>query len=387
MMKLGLVMQGGQGWMGGAQYVLNWARVLAPRSGDRHTVEIVCETSEQLDLAARSVPWCSTRAPSALLRRPARALNPALFRTLGCRPSLELLLAGAGYDFVYPTFPGIGVPTRYRYASWIPDLQHVHLPEFFSAKDRSLLDRHFRRLARHADTLVLSSQAALDDLLTFEPRAAVRVTTLRFHTLPDEKWFEGAPIEVQKRYDLPDRFLLVSNQFWRHKNHETLFRAIARLKEQRVTLVATGALDDLRAPGFVDVVRGWIRDLGIVDRVRLLGLIPRSDQVQLMRRSLAVIQPSLFEGWSTVIEDALALGKPVVASDLAVNREQLGQDATFFSPRDDKALAEILDTVWREFEPGPEREAERLARERTRRAQQMMLTQFFELARRTRNAT
>jgi glycosyltransferase involved in cell wall biosynthesis len=61
-----------------------------------------------------------------------------------------------------------------------------------------------------------------------------------------------------------------------------------------------------------------------------------------MRYAQAVIQPSLFEGWSTVIEDAISLQVPVIASNLPVNIEQLGTDGKYFDPLNPEELAEII---------------------------------------------
>ncbi len=61
-----------------------------------------------------------------------------------------------------------------------------------------------------------------------------------------------------------------------------------------------------------------------------------------MKHSQAVLQPTLFEGWSTVIEDAISLQVPVVASNLPVNIEQLGKDGVYFDPHNPSELAEIL---------------------------------------------
>ncbi|MCK4990044.1 MAG: hypothetical protein KAS29_06140, partial [Bacteroidales bacterium] len=58
--------------------------------------------------------------------------------------------------------------------------------------------------------------------------------------------------------------------------------------------------------------------------------------------SQAVLQPSLFEGWSTVIEDARSLQVPVVASSLAVNQEQLGEGGVYFDPHKPDELVRIL---------------------------------------------
>ncbi len=74
-----------------------------------------------------------------------------------------------------------------------------------------------------------------------------------------------------------------------------------------------------------------------------MGVIPRDEQLLLMKHSQAVIQPSLFEGWSTVIEDAISLQVPVIASSLPVNIEQLGPDGSYFEPEDYEALAGLLE--------------------------------------------
>jgi glycosyltransferase involved in cell wall biosynthesis len=106
--------------------------------------------------------------------------------------------------------------------------------------------------------------------------------------------------KVQKDYSLPDRFFLISNQFWTHKNHLVVFEALKILRERSVfpVVVCTGSLYDFRQPDYSNTILQAIHKLGVARQVNLLGLIPRPDQIQLLRRSLAVIQPSLFEGWN-----------------------------------------------------------------------------------------
>jgi hypothetical protein len=61
-----------------------------------------------------------------------------------------------------------------------------------------------------------------------------------------------------------------------------------------------------------------------------------------MRHSLAVIQPSLFEGWSTVVEDARCLGKKIILSDLLVQVEQNPQGSEFFERHSPQQLADLI---------------------------------------------
>ena len=99
---------------------------------------------------------------------------------------------------------------------------------------------------------------------------------------------------------------------------------------------------DYRHPDYFRQLVDRIQRLGLGSQIHILGLIPRFDQLQLMRRCLAVVQPSRYEGWSTVVEDAKSLDRPLLLSDLPVHREQSPREAEFFSCGDAPRLAELI---------------------------------------------
>jgi glycosyltransferase involved in cell wall biosynthesis len=220
--------------------------------------------------------------------------------------------------------------------AWIPDLQHWVMPQFFSPLARATRNRRFSTLLenpyRH---VVFSSHCALKDATAAygPPRAKTHV--LHFSTVPVPSWFCD-PSPVVAKYGLPENFFIICNQFWIHKDHSTAFRAVSVLNGRglKVHLVCTGPTHDNRHPDYFPKLLREIRELGIEQQVHILGTIPRVDQVALIRASKAVLQPSRFEGWSTVIEDARALGKPVIASDLPVHIEQAAPLSTFFRQGD-----------------------------------------------------
>ena len=94
---------------------------------------------------------------------------------------------------------------------------------------------------------------------------------------------------------------------------------------------------------------------------RLLGF-------KLFRRAAAVIQPSLFEGWSALVEDARTLGKRIYVSDIPVHREQQPTDGVFFHPDRPEELAELVARDWPDLKPGPDlvRESEAHVQQRSR---------------------
>lgn len=167
-------------------------------------------------------------------------------------------------------------------------------------------------------------------------------------------------------FDLPQKYLYVANQFWLHKDHLTLFEALHELRSRGLSpvVVCTGTMEDARDPTYIDEIKKFLRDRGLTDQVRLLGMLSRTDQVAVLRHASAIVQPSRFEGWSTVVEDAKAVGRPVILSDIKVHREQM-PDAHFFAVGSATSLAEALARFLPQAEPGPDPEAEARARAAT----------------------
>ncbi|MPM77080.1 hypothetical protein SDC9_124080 [bioreactor metagenome] len=96
----------------------------------------------------------------------------------------------------------------------------------------------------------------------------------------------------------------------------------------------------------------YIEKLGITDLVHILGQIPRQDQIQLIRRSLFVVQPSLFEGLSLIVQECRVLGKTIVLSDLDVHMEH--EYGVYFNRIDYQDLADKMRQLVFHAKPGPD---------------------------------
>lgn len=357
--RVGLVAIGGAGWMGGANYVRNLACAIRAAAPDT-VIEWICGEPLAAD-------WAGGPGVSVV-----PAHHPAWARLLRRPPPLRRALDKARLDFLYPlTYDNeynLGAPFplaphlgAQAWAGWVPDFQHRYLPELFSAAEIARRDRQIGLLVEEAPRVVLSSQSAAEDLRAFYPGAAGRAEVLTFATPPIGAEAPGdAPGP-----ETPERFFLVCNQFWKHKNHLVIFDALRLLRDRQIfpRVLCTGQLDDYRDPAYAAEVRAAIDGPGLGSQVSLLGLIPRPRQVALLRRAIAVLQPSLFEGWSTLVEDARVLGRPCLLSDLAVHREQDPPGARFFPARSAEALAELMAEAWEHWPAGPNPAAEAAARE------------------------
>jgi len=240
---------------------------------------------------------------------------------------------------------------------WIPDFQHLHLPQFFGPQDLQQRNTTFRRLAEKATVVMLSSQVAGDDFAQFAPDHAGKARVIPFPSLLAFDELNEDPTATRNKFNLPEKFALVANQFWAHKNHALIVQALASLKSTgvRVPVVMTGLPSDHRDPAnknFSALLQA-IAAAGLNDQITILGLVPYNDLVNLMRTAALIIQPSRFEGWSTVVQDAVALGRPLLCSDIAVHREQVPRALGFFPTERADVLAELLETNWNKLTPGP----------------------------------
>ena len=248
-------------------------------------------------------------------------------------------------DAIFPMhdFP-VRTKSGTKLIAWWADLQEKHYPEFFTWRQKLGRDIRIRLILKNCDHLVVSSQDVLDDFNRFY-KVPERINVDIYHFVSIIDNLKSIRIEdLRVKYNLPEKFFMVSNQFHKHKNHKVVLQALIKLKKEgkKVHFAFTGKFPGATDSPYLANLHQLINDNELNDQVTMLGMISRIDQLQLMKYSQAIVQPSLFEGWSTVIEDARSLQVPVVASNLNVNIEQLGKSGVFFKPDNPMELADIL---------------------------------------------
>jgi glycosyltransferase involved in cell wall biosynthesis len=253
----------------------------------------------------------------------------------------------------------------FKTINWIPDFQHLHLPEVFSDKDLALRDLKFKQWITRSDMMVLSSQAAFEDYQQYMPGYENKVRVLHFVSQVDPAIYEmGSCQELYAKHGLPVKFFYLPNQFWRHKNHLTVFKAVEILKKQghQICVVCTGKMEDYRNRDHFDGLVSFIKQKELNDNIRILGLIDYQEVQCLMRYAVSVINPSFFEGWSSTVEEAKSMGKNMILSDLPVHREQNPPDGLFFDPHSAEQLADRMLQKWASRSGGPDYSLEDEAR-------------------------
>jgi glycosyltransferase involved in cell wall biosynthesis len=372
-------------WLGGSIYIDNLLAILSSLRLDGYpTVWLVFLSSPFTPLAQQilkhSVVEHQLKSPwwegvRVFCRRVVRA---SVRRQMWLNSSLR-----AAKGEIY--FPALDATQRWRKnLYWIPDFQHHYLPHLFNVDELAWRNKNFSAIANSQGVLLLSSQAALADFQTFYPAATVQPRVWSFCSTI-QPGSEADCRQALKSFGLPSKFLYLANQFWRHKDHATVFEALNLLRQQgiAIAIVCTGKQQDRRDPAYVQSLLDKLTQYNLRDQVYLLGVVPRQAQIQLLRAAAAVVQPSRFEGWSTVIEDAKALGRPIIASDFAVHREQLdGYDpAWLYTTGEPQDLARCLIETWGSLAPGPDLGCESAAANLNSDKRLALAHQFLAIAR------
>ncbi len=252
-------------------------------------------------------------------------------------------LVVAGHRNAVLFAPNFILPRTFRLArgavvATVHDLAFRRLPGTVREETRAALDAHFHRTLARAREVVTVSRAVRDELLAAEPLDPARVTAIP-HGPGRLSGRPGAGLPAWA----PERYVLHVGTVEPRKNIELLLRVWEAWTAEDPAAPAlvlcgrrgwkSGGLHEAFAAA---EAAGWLRHPGYVDDDALAALY---------RRALAVVCPSLYEGFGLPLVEALAAGVPVLASDLAVFREVAG-DAAVFLPADDaaawrRALAEL----------------------------------------------
>ena len=374
MIRVGFAPSLDAGWIGGINYYRNLFEALADVPDPSITLALYA--GPRADLA-----WLPPRLRLEIVRSSLLERGTAVDwarRALRRLSGKDLLFANLvrGTDVLSHSGPLRGM-RRPRTMGWVADLQHRQMPQFFSEAERRIRDEIVAEHLRECAVVLVSSESARADLLAYPEAASAKIIVLRFVATP----LGGAqPMDkaaVRAKYALADRYFYLPNQFWAHKNHRVVVDALRAVRG--IQVVCTGDTRDYRQPRHYAQLSAAAEGLG--DAFRVLGLVPPADAAALMSGCVAVINPSLFEGWSTTVEEAKTLGKRVLLSDIPVHREQAPGRGRYFNPHDPQDLARAVQEALAAYDPDEEAREGQAAEARLPERRRAFARAYFDAVR------
>ncbi len=225
------------------------------------------------------------------------------------------------------------------------DLQHLHLPQFFNAANRKIRTRAYTDLCHQARSVVVVSDWVKNDLNKHLGIPREKIWVLPYAP-PLHEVRENAQIPSEIADRLPSRYLLYPAQTWPHKNHISLFRALALLRDRNgetIHLVCTGRRNEHSA-----VLQAEIEHLKLVDQVHFFDFVATEHLAAIFRQAKGTIIPTLFEAASFPIWEAFHAGSPVACSNVTSLPEQVGDAALLFDPLNVDEIASCIRSIWKD---------------------------------------
>lgn len=360
-MKIGIVGHGFVDWAGGRDFLRLIGGSLAiaggsidlhfilPIKGARFSGRKFLRNAKQLTKRALGRPYSSVR--ELLESEINEMVSPAVsykihLIDIGER-ALNRCIKENGIEVIVPAISPINDPVV-PWVGYLYDYQHAYYPSYFSKKVLIERESHFSRMLSLAKNIIVNARAVEADIGRFNPGHTSKVFSLPFAPAPDAEWL-STDHSCQSKYGIDRPFFLISNQFWKHKDHATAWKAFSLFCETDADklLVCTGTTHDPRDPMHFDRLMVLAKELGITTRLRILGLIPKSDQIALLKSSIALVQPTLFEGGpgGGAVYDAVSLGVQSLVSDIPVNTEIVDDSVSFFRAGDADSLFRKMKTA------------------------------------------
>ncbi len=352
MKKIGLFLDTLPASGGVFQYNLSMLQAVASLPGEEYEV-VVAYTSQQWQkyLHEYGIPsiFVNYHFPARLLsiwlnifKFPVslwQKVSPLLFRYA------RLLVREQCDLWIFPSQDAASFQVNVPALVTILDLAHRYarrFPESASRFEYLIRERTYTNICQWARGVVVDSQTGRHQVAESYSMPSECIHLLPY-VAPQYMNAGEAPADVASRYRLPAKYLFYPAQFWEHKNHRNLIKAVARLKHELpdLKLVLSGTQKNA-----YDAVVSLVHELHLAEDVLFLGYVPNEDIPELYRRARALIMPTYFGPTNIPPLEAISVGCPVAISHVSSMPEQLGEAALAFNPDSVDEIAGCIRQLW-----------------------------------------
>ncbi len=254
------------------------------------------------------------------------------------RPRIERLAGPA--DAAY--LPNLNfLATRLPYAVTVHDLSFIRSPQFFSAKQRAWhrLVNVPRLLHDAAAVIAVSEHTKQDVIETFGIDAQKIFTVSPAADASFVPQTESVVTELRRRLGLHKPYFLFLGALEPRKNITGLIEAYDRL-DADADIVIAGRKGWLYEDIFRRAEHSKKRD-----RIHFLGYVDNKDKPALYAGAIALVYPSFYEGFGMPPLESMAVGTPVIASNVSSLGEVMGDAGLLVKPESADSIAEAMRSV------------------------------------------
>ncbi len=260
---------------------------------------------------------------------------------------IEKKLLKDNIDLVYFLSPSLvsqglnNIP--YVFTLW--DLGHIDTLEFpETSHNRVFESREFvyTKSLKKAYKIIVDLEHGKQNAIKNYNLDEKRIKVLKF--LPNIKLREAnTSIDIKDKYNLSNNFIFYPAQFWAHKNHIYILKAIKILREEKgidLDVIFSGS-----NKGNLDYILKKAKDLKVDDLIHYIGFVSSEEIPLLYKQSIALVMPTYLGPTNIPPLEAFCYKTPVCYSDLPSFREQVGDAAFFMDLKNPYSLVDLLITI------------------------------------------
>lgn len=289
--------------------------------------------------------------PNNLIRKIKILLNILLEKSIFIiNKKNKELLKNINLDLLISPIPSLLVlENRIPFVVSVVDIMHKYYPSFPEYNFRTRLKRDIicRFSAKRSILSIVDSQQGLEDLHQFYKIPKKKILVIPY--IPPGYIYRNKDMDLEtvekllRKYDLPGKFLFYPAQFWYHKNHIRLLKALKLIKEKKgaklsLILVGNSEANTDNYQKIMNLAEGL--------DIKHLGYVSNEEIAALYKRATALVFPTLIGPTSIPPLEAMVLGTPVLCSNLFSMPEQIGNAGFLFNPFNVEDMAEKIYKVW-----------------------------------------
>ena len=151
------------------------------------------------------------------------------------------------------------------------------------------------------------------------------------------------PVRIKEKYKLKNDYIFYPANFWAHKNHMYILRAIKILREEKnidIDVIFSGSSE-----GNLEYILDKAKEFKIDDLIHYIGFVPNEEIPSLYKQSLSLVMPTYLGPTNIPPLEAFAYETPVCYSDTPSFREQVGDSVFFMDLKDPYSLVKNILTI------------------------------------------
>ncbi len=231
----------------------------------------------------------------------------------------------------------------------VHDIIFERFPQTYKFDQRYVHRWKIKHACKVADAVIAISKQTKNDLINFYqvPEKKIFISYQSCNPIFQQNISSQEKAIVKKRYHLPDKYFLFVSSIAPRKNLILICKAMVLLKDKLdipLVIIGNGKKEKEDAKKMMEAN-------GIIKRLILLNEMPVSKEADfttaadfpaIYQQALALVYPSIFEGFGAPLLEALWSGLPVISSNTSSLPEVAGDAALYFSPSDHELLAQHM---------------------------------------------